>query len=501
MNKNLWLTVTLLASCALGASWYFSTSPAASGYPTVISGQVDGEEPQCGHWAVLRSSQLLGVPITMPGVLAVLPASKKGHSLLQLAEVLNGLGIDAQGVHLGEKDLSNTDSPFIAHLEEPDHFVVVTGVDGQTVRLFDGSGKMSHRDHKQFLKQWSGKVLVTEKGPGGPLIPELPSGPAPRLQFETLYVDVGDVPLSSTTIPFVFPVHNAGNAPLEIQDIETSCSCTEANVEKRRLLPGESGVIRFDYNIKADPAHIRSMKQVQKGPGVFQYIAHVKSNDPVFPVVKLILSGSCDISVQALPPVLNVGQLILGQETRDSIVVRYTGRSEGFEVIDATVDVDGLDVSHRVFETEYRMGKITSPFDEQQGIELTLTGTTLGRFKGMVRIKTSIAGFEELELPLVGRVVQPVLASPSALIFARHSKEKQSQTVRLDVGDGDSFRVVRIEHPSIKGACTNKDPGFSTQIEFEINMTDSATAGEDIRVFVEFEEAEPISIAIPVAFN
>lgn len=42
---------------------------------------------------------------------------------------------------------------------------------------------------------------------------------------------------------------NAGNAPVEIQQIESSCGCTTAELDKRNYAPGESGEIVAKFTI------------------------------------------------------------------------------------------------------------------------------------------------------------------------------------------------------------------------------------------------------------
>lgn len=68
-----------------------------------------------------------------------------------------------------------------------------------------------------------------------------------RVHFETTTLKDALGP-GKTVYKFSFPFENKGSQPVEILDIQTSCGCTAAKLEKRVYQPGESGVIRGEYN-------------------------------------------------------------------------------------------------------------------------------------------------------------------------------------------------------------------------------------------------------------
>lgn len=45
----------------------------------------------------------------------------------------------------------------------------------------------------------------------------------------------------------VFTFTNTGDAPLVIEDIETSCGCTVVKYSKEPIMPGKTGEIKVDY--------------------------------------------------------------------------------------------------------------------------------------------------------------------------------------------------------------------------------------------------------------
>ena len=46
----------------------------------------------------------------------------------------------------------------------------------------------------------------------------------------------------------VFPFTNVGGAPLVINDVETSCGCTQVDYPRQLILSGMTGTVRVSYD-------------------------------------------------------------------------------------------------------------------------------------------------------------------------------------------------------------------------------------------------------------
>lgn len=100
----------------------------------------------------------------------------------------------------------------------------------------------------------------------------------------------GQIELSATEFHFgtipntepvsqVFQVRNAGDGPLEISSVSTSCGCTTAEVGSRQLAPDETS----DLTVTYDPlAH-------DGATGEFMRIVYVRSDDPDTPEANLTI--------------------------------------------------------------------------------------------------------------------------------------------------------------------------------------------------------------------
>jgi ABC-type bacteriocin/lantibiotic exporter with double-glycine peptidase domain len=122
-------------------------------------------EPQCAHWAIFRTAQLLGIS-TKPGeIQRLLPNQPKGHTLAQVAETLTKIGIQTEGYRDDWNSLSEQNFPCIVHLAKPDHYVVVSGLEPEQgyVHIFDDAGNRTRQKRETFEKRWTGYTLHIEK--------------------------------------------------------------------------------------------------------------------------------------------------------------------------------------------------------------------------------------------------------------------------------------------------------------------------------------------------
>lgn len=100
----------------------------------------------------------------------------------------------------------------------------------------------------------------------GATFAQTPQGAA--LRFETTRHDFGDVPRRGGDLVCEFAFTNAGDAPLVLTRVITSCSCLKASFSKKPVAPGGTGIIRIVYEPhKADP-------------GVFNKVIQICSNAP-----------------------------------------------------------------------------------------------------------------------------------------------------------------------------------------------------------------------------
>lgn len=103
----------------------------------------------------------------------------------------------------------------------------------------------------------------------------------PKIELSETFFNLGDVDPDDGLRIEEFYVKNVGSETLEIYSVSTSCGCTEAEVEKKELSPGERTKLTVTYDPSVHPGQVGKMKR----------IVYVKSNDPLNEEVELELVG------------------------------------------------------------------------------------------------------------------------------------------------------------------------------------------------------------------
>jgi len=121
----------------------------------------------------------------------------------------------------------------------------------------------------------------------------------PDIQFEVQAYDFGRL-MEGEKAEYRYRFRNAGEEPLVIENVRTSCGCTAALVSAKRIAPGEEGEIHttFDSSGRLGKTH----KKVT-----------VWSNDPDTPKVTLTLSGIVWSEVEVAPRRIGFGHVDRGE--------------------------------------------------------------------------------------------------------------------------------------------------------------------------------------------
>jgi len=83
----------------------------------------------------------------------------------------------------------------------------------------------------------------------------------------------------------VFKFKNAGDAPLKVRKVHTSCGCAAALVSKKEIAPGANGEIKVTFNTRG------------YGGNISKFV-YIESNDPENPRKQLLISAAIDIPPQ-----------------------------------------------------------------------------------------------------------------------------------------------------------------------------------------------------------
>lgn len=269
-----------------------------------------------------------------------------------------------------------------------------------------------------------------------------PAAGTPSIKFETLEQDFGDV-LTSDHPTTVFKFKNEGTAPLKIERIVKSCSCTEPKLMpegKTEFAPGESGEIHVGVSVKE-----------KHGPT--RVDVRVFTNDPDRKDVMLYMNAKVARVVELDPMVVNFGEVRRGEKRE--IDLKVIGRSADFKATYAVINY-----AEKERPVELKMLE-TAPFEFQgQKLWATTIRFTLPpqsrTFRGEwgVRITTNDPKQPETatkvqvqvqsELELSSEVLQLGVLPPNSMF---------STQVRLTHRRQTPFRILKLEH----------DPSFTSK--------------------------------------
>lgn len=466
-----------------------------SGRTNSDSDAFNSNAPQCGHWAILRSCELLGVPIEMPMILKLLPPKKAGGSMLELREVFSQIGLKSTGVRISFADLVKGSFPAIAYLSDKQHFVVVSKANEDAVHLFDLGGRSAVRTAAEFMSEWDGVLLVIEKEDGDAPLPRCANRNrrnSPCIEFDTLIIDKGNVPWRGKAIPYRFLVRNTGEAPLVIESVKTDCGCLSVETPDGPIAPGEEAVVTMRYSL-----------QGRAGP--FKHEAVVKSNDPSVPLVRLTAAGSTETMVTVTPQSVNLGRILPGQTK----VARVSVRSAG----DYPLDIRAVSCKNE------RIKLVSNPLSPELAQQL-MYGTPSGKGPewilpnthvlhisyeagiedlektviDTVVIETNIDGYEQILVPVRAYVAALVQLYPSILSFADVDPDDNiSKSVQVISLDGRICRIISVRAGDAKISYSTSS-GFGqgkTLTLSGLGASIISLSGKTLEIEVELGESSP----------
>lgn len=392
--------------------------------------------PQCAQFCVQHICELRGIPITLRQIASIMPPKEIGESMLEIKQALKSVGLDGLGLHLRYGELEDK-LPVIAHMSaslfdpeiKTNHWVIVTEILADSVRLYDGNGSYVIISSKQFNKNWTGNILqITE--------PEKPRRAnfltrvgknKSFIKFDKTFIYAGDIPQSENYHDFVFPFHNAGTEDLEILDVKTSCSCTKSKDYKNTIIPpGGKGEITIRYTFGNNFSDARNR---------FAQSAIVHSNDPYSPYIKLTLSGNGRQDIIFSPYVLDFGEIVQGEKgsaktyviSKGDSVFRIYGTTEPAWLKVTTTPmtkdrIEQLMPSSNVISVARNVYLLSAEVDTSMLKE--------GLTYGGLGINTNIKDLEKVSVPVKVVVTSDIEAIPTKLFLGGI---KENDTINREV--------------------------------------------------------------------
>jgi len=265
-----------------------------------------------------------------------------------------------------------------------------------------------------------------------------PDARGPRLTFETLRHDFGDVwDITSQVTTFRFT--NTGDETLVIEEIKPSCGCTTTSLQKMHYEPGEGNEISVEFKPKGNGPQAKRIT--------------VTSNDDASPSTKLTIAANVTPFVAVEPRSIRFGDAKLGQEYTS--IIKFTNADPN--AIVQSVRPVGQLAEHLKVEMlplEESVASLRGNMPITRSIRVTLKddapwGSRYGAVDIVVRGKTSP---EAPEITHIAKVTVSTIvtgeidvSSNTVRIGVVEPGEDFEYTIHLERKDGKPFEVLAAE--------------------------------------------------------
>lgn len=296
-------------------------------------------------------------------------------------------------------------------------------------------------------------------------------GAAPRIAFDKTAHNFG-TRRSSETARTEFTISNRGDEPLEIADIRSSCGCTVARLDRRRIEPGASVPLIVDFSLRgrSGPQH--------KTVTIF-------SNDPDARKSRLVLK----VMVEEAPSWTS-GSINFGRVNADE----NASRNAAFTGFSKRPKVKRVEVDSELFEARWESGGTSG------GHLVVRLRPPLppGSHRATIDVHTDHPDYSRMTLPVFAYVPSPIRVVPSTLLLLREGDHVRDTASIALLGTVDSFDVKRVGHPPEITAEARKQAANRWTVKLSGLKEAKGLDGREIHVETDVPGQETVIVPIRV---
>jgi Protein of unknown function (DUF1573)/HEAT repeats len=208
--------------------------------------------------------------------------------------------------------------------------------------------------------------------------------PAPRIVLSERDVDLGNLRPAEPLRPVTVTIRNAGDQPLEIRKLRSSCICMTADLSDTHIQAGGTATLRLQGRLLPFEES-------------FDEQALIYSNDPEQPVVKVHVTGPVITPIMVDPEALSIGLTTYRGlvDQRQYPPVRLVAADH------APLGPIRAIPSHPSIHAETRQRE-----DGSYEVDVRIdSNVPLGNFNESVRIETHHSKAPVVEVPIIGRIL------------------------------------------------------------------------------------------------
>jgi Protein of unknown function (DUF1573) len=270
------------------------------------------------------------------------------------------------------------------------------------------------------------------------------AGPQPKIQAVNPVYNFGSV-LEGTQVKHEFVIKNVGQAELVIGQVQTSCGCTVAQSEKKRLAPGEATILPATFDTRHEKGH--ASRRID-----------VYTNDPQTPDLPLSIQGTVKMESEATPSEVMFDGVRHGSEQTREVGIAYNGKGKNF----------------RITKVSNSNANIAVTQEPGPKLKVSLLKTMpVGPFQDTIEVATS---GRPIEIPVYGRVIGDLVTEPAQVSFGI-----------LPHGEG-ALRYVRLTN---SGARMISVTGVSSTNPAVTAKADPIAGGKQYKITLELRKGTP----------
>lgn len=229
------------------------------------------------------------------------------------------------------------------------------------------------------------------------------------------------------------PIKNEGASALYIQGVETSCACALVSLDAVTIEPGQSGHAKVSVRIKREEPETKAT-------------ILIRSNDPTSPQkICLLRASRASPPLKTSPEVCDFGEVAINTSPSLTLLIsKPDGSPWPSQDTVCAETVQGV----------VRVENVPKPFlrpGQRYALSVKLAPhLPRGPFEDTIRLRPSKTLGLSVQIEVRGRIVEPVIASPTIICFSSCADDKRANERHLLVRrtDGKDLRaIVKITAP------------------------------------------------------
>lgn len=408
-------------------------------------------DPLCGPASLLAICQALDVKTDIEELKRLSDFNaESGSTMIGLKKAAESKGLQTIGMKVGIDELVDAKAHAIAYLWGG-HFVALECVSPDVIKVTGLVGKPAVIGKDKLAKSYSGFALLVSKDKRS--LPQTePKGP--DLRADSYMYDFGFIE-EGEQAGHVFTLENKGVENLVLSKVETSCTCTQAFLPKETTIPPGG---KADLTVGFDGTGRQG--------GQSQTVS-LHSNDPVSPVVKLLIGGVIKpvrLPVTAREVYLGTvktrkggtGEFLVQDPGDRSLIVKEVASDSPFlKAVLIRNDKDRL---------EYRVKAELQP------------GAPIGEFKGKITVSSNHPREPQAVIPVTATIVGDIQVLPNQFFLGLLKKGKTTgNSIAVSSTGREALKLKKIHSPFDYVAVSSKKDGDKYTITASVK--DNAPSG------------------------